>query len=174
MLVPAVLVLPQGLVRTEVPAGTLTAGDVIDNVGTVGAGATSAALIPKLLSSVDPSGIATLVDDDPMEVGIAADEPVVALKAVELHVLPTAVGVIAFPDPDEVPPVDVVPPMPPPSNVVIPEFAVGEVEQVMLLSEPRGLKPPGLSSTAPNGIFVGATGVSGDVVPIAGVMIVLT
>jgi hypothetical protein len=70
--------------------------------------------------------------------------------------------------------------MPPPSNEeadpALPELGVATPEHAALPIEPDtvGLKPPELSSTAPNGIPVGSTGARGEVAPIAGEGAMLT
>lgn len=138
-------------------------------------------LTPRLLSSSDPSGIPTRIDDDPVAVegitGVDDDMPE------DESQVPNTVASAGFAA--EVPLIDVVPLTPPPSklekvdvNPAAAEPDVGTSEQPAPLVELNvvgeldvgELKPPGLSSTAPSGMPVGAVAVRGDVVP-AGVTV---
>jgi hypothetical protein len=108
-------------------------------------------LIPLLVISVAPSGIAppTMVDPLPRPV---LDNPVAVPEVIEVDPQGNAV-------PDVVIALDVVP-VPPPSKLEIPPLVdAPELESPVLLDTPlehdveaKGLSPPGLSSVAPSGM----------------------
>jgi hypothetical protein len=153
-------------------------------------GTTTIGLIPKLLTSVEPSGIPALLDDGPAATdGIAdvpEDEPPEAIEPQAPDIVEGVV--IGAPD--------MAPLMPPPSNEeydpelpepyvpadpAIPELAIPTPEHAPLPMEASGmgLRPAGLSSTAPNGIPAGPAGAEpkaprGEVVPIVGRAVVST
>jgi hypothetical protein len=201
-------VITEGLVRGDVtrptvPVNGFTKGGVIVRVGTTGVGATNAAPTPKLPISRDPSGIPVL-EADPTAVGDVAcvpknDAPKAAevLEPIELQA-PTTVegtgsGSLALKRDvaaDEVPPMEVVPPRPPPSKLekakfsaVIPGLDVLRPEHPIVPGEPSvvgdivgvpdrvgemdvgTLKPPGLSSRDPKGMPVGPTVAPGVRIP---------
>jgi hypothetical protein len=167
-------------------AGSATMG-LVTASNVVVVGSPIIGLTPKLLISAEPSGIPTRVDDDPVAVdGIAGAPEDDMLEVVESQLPNTAESVGSA---GEIPFVDVVPFTPPPSKLekvdVSPAAAdadVGTSEQpappvelnVVGELDIGELKPPGLSSTEPKGIPVGAVAVRGDVVPIAGGVTVLT
>ena len=201
VLVMSVTLLPQGVTGIEImelPArefvaeesalgtGSVTSG-LVTGSNVVAVGRPSIGLTPKLLISADPSGIPTRVGDDAAAVdGVAGalEDDVLEIDKSQLPNTGESVGSAA-----EGPLIDVVPFTPPPSklekvdvNPAAPEAAVGTSEQpappvelnVVGELDVGELKPPGLSSTAPRGIPVGAVAVRGDVVPIAGGVTVLT
>jgi hypothetical protein len=172
----------------------LVTGSDISGVGMLKIG-----LTPRLLSSEDPSGIPTgvprLVDVVPDAVPVVVDNVAVVLEADVLDVgesqVPNAVEAAVFVD--DVPLLDVVPFMPPPSKVlpataeldamvlgtttlVHPELMVLPME-LDVVGEMDVVRPPGSSSTAPSGIPTGLapsglrgepTPERGEVIPIAG------
>ncbi|MFD2055466.1 hypothetical protein ACFSQT_21100 [Mesorhizobium calcicola] len=170
-------------------AGIATCGFVTGSTNS-GVGMLIIGLTPKLLSSEDPNGIPTaaprLADDVPVVVdGMAVVPKDDVLDAVELQV-PNAVEPVGFTN--DVPLVDVVAFMPPPSKVeraeVVPATSELDVKTLVhpeLLMElfPRPtvlpVKPPGSSSTAPRGIAAGLRGEPiaerGDVIPVAGAVV---
>ncbi|MER9595680.1 hypothetical protein [Mesorhizobium sp. M0244] len=121
LLVPVTPVLTQDV--PSVPTvGTVTLG-LVTGSDILGVGMPVIELTPKLPSSEDPSGIPTgvptLVDDVPDDVPVVVDSVAVVLEAdvlelVELQV-PDAVEPVKLAD--DIPLVDVVPLMPPPSKV---------------------------------------------------------
>jgi hypothetical protein len=196
-IVVAAPALPQDTPRPEVPvdaelggeAGRLSVG-IVGEAGRLsvcaGPGTTNIGLIPKLLISVEPSGTPTLLDDGPTATDGVADAPEDELpEAVEPQALDIVEGMVIG-DPD------IAPLMPPPSNEeidpelpeldvptdpAIPEPAIPTPEHAALPMEPSGmgLRPPGLSSTAPIGTPTGPAEAGeepksprGEVIPIAG------
>lgn len=187
LLVPVIPVLLQDVPNAS-SVGMDTSGLVIGS-DILGVGMLNIGLTPKLLSSEDPSGIPTgvprLVDVVPDVVPVVVDSVVVVLEADVLDVselqVPNAVEAV------NIPLVDVVPFMPPPSKVlpataeldavalgattlVHPELLVPPMELPTLPMAPvvvvelNVVKPPGSSSTAPRGIPTGLapTGLRGE------------
>lgn len=179
-------------------SGLVTESDIL------GVGMLNIGLTPKLLSSEDPSGIPTgvpsPVDVVPDVVPVVVDSIPAVLEADVLDVralqVPNAVEAVEIVD--DVPLVDVVPFMPPPSKVfpataeldtvvlgattlVHPEPLVPPMELPMLLCEldvvgEMVVKPPGSSSMAPRGIPTGLapTGLRGEPVAERGEVIPIT
>lgn len=190
---PVSPVLPQDVPDT-LSVGIATCGFVTGSAN-AGVGMPIGELTPKLLSSEDPSGIPTaaprLVDDVPVVIdGVAVVPNDDALDAVELQV-PDAVETVGFTN--DVPLVDVVAFMPPPSKVERAEVAAAtseldaktlgaktlvhpELLELSPMPTVLPVKPPGSSSTAPKGIATGLRGEpiaeSGDVSPVAGVVLI--
>jgi hypothetical protein len=190
LLVPVIPVLLQDVPNAP-SVGMDTSGLVIGS-DILGVGVLNIGLTPKLLSSEDPSGIPTgvprLVDVVPDVVPVVVDSVVVVPEADVLDVselqVPNAVEAVRLVD--DIPLVDVVPFMPPPSKVLP---ATAELDAVVLgavvlgattLGHPEPLvppmeipmlpmeldvvgeldvvKPPGSSSTAPRGMPAGLSG----------------
>ncbi|MBB6412814.1 hypothetical protein [Mesorhizobium sangaii] len=191
---PVSPVLPQDVPDT-LSVGIATCGLVTGSANS-GVGMPIVELTPKLLSSEEPSGIPTaaprLVDDVPVVLdGVAVVPKDEALDAVELQV-PAAVETVGFTN--DVPLVDVVAFMPPPSKVERAEVAAATSEldaktlgaktlvhpellmELFPMSTALPVKPPGSSSTAPRGIAIGLRGEPtaerGDVIPVAGVVLI--
>ena len=200
LLVAVISVLLQD-VPTALTVGMDTSGLVTES-DILGVGMLNIGLTPKLLSSEDPNGIPTgvprLVDVVPDAVPVVVDSIAVVLEADVLDVselqVPNAVEAVELVD--DVPLVDMVPFMPPPSKVLPATAELDAVElgattlahpelPVMLMEldvvgEMDVVKPPGSSSTAPSGIPTGLapTGLRGEpaaergeVIPIAGVTV---
>jgi hypothetical protein len=177
-LVPAMPTLPQGAARPEVAANAELVENWVKGGLTAGAGTLSIGLDPESPSSVEPSGIPTLMDDGPASTDGVVGVADTALEVAEPQ-MPDIEGVEVIDDPVVValtpPPskVDIDPALPeldtPPSNVAIdaplPAIFVPVLEQAELPPETDigELKPPGLSSTAPNGTPAGPAGARGEV-----------
>jgi hypothetical protein len=115
---------------------------VLNGDDIVGAGTITIGLIPRLLSSVEPSGVAAMLGDDPAVVPKVEDiDDVLLPDVVELQ-LP---DIVEFPD-------SVDPLAAPPSNTeldaTVPELVFPMTAHVV--PSGAGLKPPTSSSVAPN------------------------
>jgi hypothetical protein len=109
----------------------------------VGPGTTVIGLIPRLLSSVEPSGIAALLGGDPAVIPEVEDVDDMLLPDVVEPQLP---DIVEVPDPG-------IALVPPPSNTELEPIAVPELEfpmTVHVVPSGAGLKPPTSSSVAPN------------------------
>jgi hypothetical protein len=167
----------------KVSTGTLgRVGEISDSVGP---GTTTIGLVPELPISVEPSGIPARLEDAPIaddmsEGELPDDEPPVAIEPqppdnVEGMGLDAADMAVPIPPPSkgevEDPEADM------PTDPAIPTLDIPAPEHDALPSEPSGagLRPPGLSSTAPIGMPTGPTGAPdvpapprGEVIPMAG------
>jgi hypothetical protein len=113
--------------------------------------------LPNTVESVEPVAEVPVADTVPFMDVVPFTPPPSKLEKVEVNA--------AIPEADDV---ALGQPTPPPElNDGSEPGVVGEIDIVVL-------KPPGLSSTEPKGIPVGATVVRGDVVPIADGVAVLT
>ena len=194
LLVPVIPVLLQD-VPNALSVGMDTSGLVTES-DILGVGMLNIGLTPKLLSSEDPSGIPTgvprLVDVVPDVVPVVVDSIPVVLDVLDVSALqlPNAVEAVKLVDDVplvDIPLVDMVPFMPPPSKVfpataeldvvalgattlVHPVPLVPPMEVPMLpmeldvVGEMDVVKPPGSSSMAPRGIPTGfaPTGLRGE------------
>ncbi|MER8444681.1 hypothetical protein NKH52_15905 [Mesorhizobium sp. M1066] len=187
-LVPVIPVLLQD-VPNALSVGIDTSG-LVTGSDILGVGMLNIGLTPKLLSSEDPSGIPTgvprLVDVVPDVVPVVVDSIPVVLDVLDVSELQVPNAVEAVKLVDDVPLVDVVPFMPPPSKVfpatveldvvalgattlvhpvpLVPPMEVPMLPMELDVGEMDVVKPPGSSSMAPRGIPTGfaPTGLRGE------------